>query len=426
MTTLKLSTLNNIIISFFVLIMIGALRLFPDILGDYNQLFLIDLYAIMISIIIFFLGNFSLKNEIKFLNRYFFFYIIFILVMGGYSFFKYQYSLESFVKNFYLYYLVPFCAYGIVFIFHHNRSIVPFLSLVSKFVLVMLALRMLSWALYNYQGIIIFPRILFQYEEWVRNGLQRIETGMLFGIALSYIAVQAINNTWEGAINKILLVFMVLFLLYVTQVRFQTTLAIITILIPFIFYKAKNKNVFFIKLALLGIAGVFFVFNTQYVERFLMLISTQGQYGESSAVRYAGINHYFSMILENNAYWGLGILIPSEPIVGAMMARTKESIYYLDDLGMLGSVIQFGFFAIVTHLLLFVKSIQVLLKSRKVDDQKYFLFLLTLTFYMVVSQLLLNMFDRQRIFEVPFYLAIYSYLDAKLSNVGSISDFDKR
>lgn len=426
MKALKLSTLNNIIISCFVLIMIGTLRLFPDILGDYNQLALIDLYAITISIVIFFMNDLSLKNEIKFLNHYFFFYIGFILFMGGYSFFKYQYSLEPFVKHFYLYYLIPFSAYGIIFIFHHNRSLVPFLSLVSKFVLVMLALRMLSWALYNYQGISIFPRILFQYEEWVRNDLQRIEAGMLFGIALSYISVQSLHNTFKGIINKFLLVFMVLFLFYVTQVRFQTTLAIITILIPFIFYKAKNKNVFFVKLFLFSAVAIFFLFNIQYVEKFLMLLSTQGQYGASSAVRLSGVNHYFSMILENNAYWGLGILIPSEPIVDSIMARTKDSLYYLDDLGILGSVVQFGFFTIFTHLFLFVKAIQVLLKSRKVDDQRYFLFLLALTFYMIFSQLLLNMFDRQRIFEVPFYLAIYSYLDAKLVNINSVSGFDTR
>ena len=221
-------------------------------------------------------------------------------------------------------------------------------------------------------------------------------------------------------------VFMLLFLIYVTRVRFQATLVFAIILVAFLFYKPQIKHSFIIKLIFLSLGGGFFLYDDQYLDKFLQLISTQGQYAASSSVRFDGISHYFSMMKEDSAYLGLGVLIPSFPKVEAMMARTQDSIYYLDDLGILGSVIQFGVFTAITHLILFMKSIQIVLKSRKVTDQRYFIFVLALTAYMIGSQLLLNMFDKQRIFEVPFYLAIYSYLGAKLSDATSMTDFDNR
>lgn len=413
--------------SLFVLFMIGALRLIPiDIIGDYNQLAVIAIYSIIISIIIYLLNDTTLKYEISFLNYYFFWYVIFLLFIGVYSFLKYGYSLDALIKNFYLPYLLPLGAYGLVFIFHHHKSLTPFLSLISIFVVVMLIFRMLSWGLYNYYSIVIFPRILFQYEEWVRDGFQRIETGMLFGVALSYVIAQSIKSTLKGSIYKLLLVFMLLFLIYVTRVRFQATLVFAIILVAFLFYKPQIKHSFIIKLIFLSLGGGFFLYDDQYLDKFLQLISTQGQYAASSSVRFDGISHYFSMMKDDSAYLGLGVLIPSFPKVEAMMARTQDSIYYLDDLGILGSVIQFGVFTAITHLILFMKSIQIVLKSRKVTDQRYFIFVLALTAYMIGSQLLLNMFDKQRIFEVPFYLAIYSYLGAKLSDATSMTDFDNR
>lgn len=101
------------------------------------------------------------------------------------------------------------------------------------------------------------------------------------------------------------------------------------------------------------------------------------------------------------------------------MARNQWSIYYLDDLGMLGTFVQIGLFTIVTHIFLFIKAVQVTIKCFKQENKDYLLYSLGLTIYLIGSCLLLNIFDKQRIFDVPVYLAIYSFLDARVSGIFS-------
>lgn len=414
---IKLSTLTKSMMVLAVLFMLGFFRLFPiGIIGDYTQQLIIVAFSVFTCLRVWQTKDPFLRKEASFLNVYFICYIIFLLIIGSYSYLKYGYTVEMLIKQFYLPYLLPFSAYGLVSIFHNDRSMVPFLSLVSKIVLFMLGMRMLSWGLYNYRGTIIFPNLLFQYEGWIRDGFQRVEAGMLFGVALSYLTVQAMEKNIRAIVYKLLLVFMISFLVLVTRVRFQSILAIVTIVVPFVFSKSESRSSFIVKFIALSLGIMGFIFNYQYIGSFLSELLSKGSYAASSAVRLDGINHYFSLMLQEKAYFGLGYLNPSQPIVRVFMARNSWSIYYIDDLGMIGSLVQFGLFTIVTHLLLFIQAIKVLFKSRKVTDTSYFAFLSALTVYMIGSQVLLNMFDMQRIFDVPFYLAIFSFLDVKLSS----------
>ncbi|MGT2927598.1 hypothetical protein [Streptococcus danieliae] len=400
-----------------VLFMLGFFRLFNmSIIGVYTQQLIIVAFSTFMCLHGVLIQDPFLRKENAFLNRYFIFYSIFLLMVGSYSSSKYGYTVEMMFKQFYLPYLLPFSAYGLIFIFHKDRSLVPFLSLVSKIVIFMLGMRMLSWGLYSYGGILIFPNLLFQYEGWIRDGFQRVEAGMLFGIALSYLTVQAMEKNIRGLVYKLLLIFMVIFLLLVTRVRFQSILAIVSIVAPFIIARSESRGSLILKIMSLSLGMILLFFNYQSIVHFLSELIGDGAYAASSTVRLDGINHYFSLMVQEKAYFGLGYLNPSNPIVGILMARNAWSIYYIDDLGLLGSVVQFGLFTIVTHLLLFIQAIKVLFKSRKISDTSYFAFLLSLTIYMIGSQILLNMFDKQRIFDVPFYLATYSFLDVNLSS----------
>ncbi|MEO5298276.1 hypothetical protein [Enterococcus cecorum] len=109
-------------------------------------------------------------------------------------------------------------------------------------------------------------------------------------------------------------------------------------------------------------------------------------------------------------------MYPSYPNVEILMMRNPWSIYYLDDLGLLGTFFQMGIFILVTHGYLFYKTINVTLRSFKYADKQDFLFLLGLTIYIIVSNILLNTFDIQRLFDLPFYLAIISYYDGRLAS----------
>ena len=377
----KLSSLYKAIVVIFVAFMVGVPLLFPiEIIGSSAQRIIIILVSILLCIPILSDKNTELKREFKFLNQYFFLYILVIIIMVYFSRMTYGYSWDQ---------------------------------------LFMLFIRMFSWVMYNFRGQIYFSRLLFQYEEWIRDGFQRIESGMLYGITLVFVAVQSLNNRMKGLIYKCLLAFMILFLLVVTRVRFQTFISVLTVGAIYSFYKTKTKGGFLLKTLLFICLFGMLIFNSQLLEAFVDKILTSGQYGASTAVRFQGADHYLSVMAQKNAYFGLGFLLKGNYAVNTLMARNQWSIYYLDDLGMLGTFVQIGLFTIVTHIFLFIKAVQVTIKCFKQENKDYLLYSLGLTIYLIGSCLLLNIFDKQRIFDVPVYLAIYSFLDARVSGIFS-------
>ena len=422
----KLSSLYKIIVTIFVAFMVGMPLLVPvEIVGTQMQRVIIILISSLLCVPVLLNKNLKLKQQLRFLKQYVFLYILVLVIMLIFSRMIYGYSWEQLIKSILLEYLLPVAAFAILFIFHTDDSIERYLSLVSKFVLFMLVIRMFSWGMYNFKGQVYFPRLLFQYEEWIRDGLQRIEPGMLYGVTLVYVTVQSLNTRMKGFLYKSLLAFMILFLLFVTRVRFMTFISALTVGMVYSFYKTKTIKGYLLKVLSFIFLLSILIFNSQLLGTFVDSITTGGEYGMSTAVRFQAVEHYLFIMAQKNAYFGLGFLIKGNMTVDALMARNQWSIYYLDDLGLLGTVIQIGLFTIVTHGFLFMKAIQVTIKCFKQVNRDYLVYALGLTVYLIGSCLLLNIFDRQRIFDVPFYLAIYSFLDAKVSDASSSKIYEE-
>ncbi|WP_105125467.1 hypothetical protein [Streptococcus suis] len=416
---IRLSRLSKIIVTMSALIMLGVDRLFPvEVVGTYYQRIFIIFSAIVIWFLMQRYSTLSLKEETRFLNRYFLLYIFVIAIATTMSVFKYGYSLEIVAKNILSLYSLPLIAYTIVLIFHDDQSPVPFLSLLSKIVLIMLAIRMFSWGMFNFRGITFFPRLLLQYEGWIRDGFQRVEAGMLIGVVLSYLTVQSLQKNTRGLLSKIAVAFIILFLLVVTRARFQTMLALVSVFFTYYFNQVQTRKGHVLKIALICLVGITLLLNYQMIESLFSIISTNGQYGGSTLVRFTGVEHFLTLMKQQSAYFGLGFLIKGgASVVDAMLLQNQWRSYYLDDFGMFGTIFQLGLFVLVTHVILFIKAIQLLLKCRNLEDRSYFNFLLCLTIYLIGSNIILNMFDSQRIFDVPFYLAIYSFLDSRINQV---------
>lgn len=423
---IKVSSLYKFIIIVFVSFMIGVPLLFPnEILGNFYQRFIIVLGSLFLSIPVFLHNDYKFKKQAKFLNHYLFIYLLVVVIMIVFSKITYDYSWGEVMKHILLEYLLPIAAFPIIFIFYIDDTIENLIAVVSKIVLFMLLIRMFSWLMYNYRGEIYFPRLLFQYEEWIRDGFQRVESGMIYGITLVFVAVQSLNNRISGLIYKCIVCLMLLFLIFITRVRFQTFISILTIFVIYFSKINKTKNGYFFKILIFVSGFYLLVFDSHLLQSFISRISTNGEYGASTAVRFQGLSHYLSIMSQNHSYFGLGFLLRGNPIADSIMARNSWSIYYLDDLGIFGTLIQIGIFTILTHILLFVKAIKVVTRSFRVGHSNYKLYSIGLTTYLIGSCLLLNIFDRQRIFDVPFYLAIFSFLDAKISEVYSEETLDK-
>ncbi|MEW4354710.1 hypothetical protein AB1I63_07475 [Streptococcus pneumoniae] len=411
----KLSTIYKAIVILCASIMVGVPLLFPtEFIGVYTQRTFIFILALGFSLYVLVSKDYLLRKQIKFLNYYAILYVPIILIMSIYSSTKYSYPLDQMLKITIIPHLFIFVSYLIIFIFHSDNSVNKFLKIIAILVVTMLSIRMFSWIMYNFRGSIYFPRLLFQYEGWIRDGFQRVEAGVLYGIALVTVAVNSLRSGIKGIIYKTILVFMVLFLVLVTRVRFQSFLAVITIGMVYVFYKPKTRNGSILKILFYIIAILFLLLNSQLLGNAFDTLLYSESYSSSTGVRFEGLRHYLSIMYNQNAIFGLGFLNPGNSIVHGLMSRNQWSIYYIDDLGIFGTIIQLGVFTFITHGLLFMKAVKVTMKSLRSRKREYILYTVGLTTYMIGSNLLLNMFDDQRIFDVPFYLAIYSYLDGVL------------
>ena len=411
----KLSTLYKYTVIVCCLLSLGLLLLTPrEYIGTYIQRMMIFVLAMLLSARLLMIKDYSLYKSTKFANNYSICFFLGLTIVAKHSIDLYGYS-NLFIFKMLLPYFFVLLAYPLIYIFLRDKEVFNFLNIVLMVVIFMMIIRFVSWFLYNYSGKIVFPRLLFQYDVWIRDGFQRMDTGGLFGIALVLSSVQALTrrNKW---LYYSVVAFCIFFVSFVTRVRFQFMLSIFVFMVVYL-----SNQIFFKKSPLkklLIYLGVFFVllFLGQWIISFLEYALFSNKYVASTSVRLEGINHYWKLMLNKHSILGLGFMYPSYPNVEILMMRNPWSIYYLDDLGLLGTFFQMGIFILVTHGYLFYKTINVTLRSFKYADKQDFLFLLGLTIYIIVSNILLNTFDIQRLFDLPFYLAIISYYDGRLAS----------
>ena len=140
------------------------------------------------------------------------------------------------------------------------------------------------------------------------------------------------------------------------------------------------------------------------------LVSSTGRYGAQTAVRLLGFRHFLKMLKGSSLIWGLGILDSNYPNVKSFMMRDQWSAFYLDDLGIIGGITQFGMLSIFMYGPLFLLGIRACKRSKIEENVTSFGTCLGITVYMIVSCLLLNIFDRQRAFDIPMYIGILAYI----------------
>ena len=269
----------------------------------------------------------------------------------------------------------------------------------------LLGIKFITWYLYNFKGMTVFSGLLFQYSEgWTRNGFMRMDTGALFGIVLCVTLYYCFAK--KKLLYWLVLAFLYVYLIFVTQYRFQIIVTII--LTAYGYYCStdsnKKKNIKLMAISIIIIAFVLF----GGLDYLLNLFSLNGKDGGSTAARLLTIDHYWSLIKEKDAILGVGFLSAYTNKAFSILRRSDTDRFWLEDLGILGGIFTFGILSLLLYGKLFFDSIKRTFASHKIrkieggDDclKK------CVVVYMILSCILLNIFDAQRIWCVPLYLSI--------------------
>ena len=126
----------------------------------------------------------------------------------------------------------------------------------------LLGIKFITWYLYNFKGMTVFSGLLFQYSEgWTRNGFMRMDTGALFGIVLCVTLYYCFVK--KQLLYWLVLAFLYVYLIFVTQYRFQIIVTII--LTAYGYYCStdsnRKKNIKLMAISFIIIAFVLFGFS---------------------------------------------------------------------------------------------------------------------------------------------------------------------
>ena len=231
-----------------------------------------------------------------------------------------------------------------------------------------------------------------------------MDTGALFGIVLCVTLYYCFVK--KQLLYWLVLAFLYVYLIFVTQYRFQIIVTII--LTAYGYYCStdsnRKKNIKLMAISIIIIAFVLF----GGLDYLLNLFSLNSKDGGSTAARLLTIDHYWSLIKEKDAILGVGFLSAYTNKAFSILRRSDIDRFWLEDIGILGGIFTFGILSLLLYGKLFFDSIKRTFAShriRKIEGGDDCLKKCVVV-YMILSCTLLNIFDAQRMWCMPFYLSI--------------------
>lgn len=407
---IKISNLIEIGIVICCFLMLGF-TLLPtrEVIGYYTARTLVVIFSILSATYILSITrndmNFSPIRKI--LNRYFGIYSLILLFSFSFSLISYHYSFGDLFKIV-TPYLYAYMAYAIAYVFYRKKGMERVMTRISYLVMLILLFKAIAWFKYNFQGTIVFERLLFEYDKWFRNGLQRVNAGYLVGIATVFLFCRCIG-TVKSLFSKLCVIFIIFFLAWVSAYRFQLLVTLVTCFVMYYFYQGKNKVVF-VRRILLIVIGVLILMSEPVQQIINSFAANSSGIGYSTLVRFMNIKHYWQILLDKSAIFGIGFIAKDNSAALTLMEYNGGQIYWLEDIGILGGFFRFGLLSFFMYGYIYKHAISTCLKMNH-NNEKQRAIIFGITSYMIVSCLALNIFDGQRAFDVPFYIAIIAYME---------------
>lgn len=411
----KVSSVFKCIIVCCTIIMLRFTLLFSNdsLISGYGQRFLVATTGIIL-----FIATVIISILHKYMRLYFRWiwiylcpYIVVLLISIIYTVSTYQYTIQNIISAV-TPFLFIFISFPLIYIFSCDNGYEKFLKIIAVLQIIILIFKSVGWYAYNYLHNGLFSNLVLEFKTWMRDGIQRVEPGQLFGLTLVLFIYLAFRNRINFRYICVLF-FMMFFLCVVCRFRFQIAVSCATCFIMLYFMKDNKKKK--IQWRMLLIAGVLIILASGIIGQLLESATLGGAYGSSTLARIKNVDHYFSIMSERKSYTGLGLLDSTSNSAYSLIYKNEWSDYYLDDIGILGGVVRFGVFSIIIYGWLFFLTLKTCYKCYAYKRQDYLPFLLGISAYMISSCILLNIFDWQRAYAIPFYLAIISYIDGNLT-----------
>ena len=402
-------------------IMLGFFLLFPtEIIGGYTSRFIIGIIGCLIAPTTLCIKNPVFLKYKKKLDSISIVYSLCVLIAIINTQCMYHYSIYE-LSIAVMPFLYFYFAYPLLYLFCRDGGVEKTLSMVTNCVLVFLGIKTVIWFLYVFGKVIVFHQLLFEYgDTWVRNGVQRINAGYLVGIALAFCVTKGFSQKKRN-LYKVLSIFIILYVWFIAAFRFQFIATIIT-LIACVYFTDNNRSKTLNRLIILALILVasFSPFMFDLIDSFS---SSNEVYGASTTIRFLTFDHFYQLMIDRNPILGLGLLISENPITLELIRKSQWRLYYIEDIGIIGSWFKFGILTIGIYGQILYLGIKDVFDKRRVSSVSKMM-LIGIVVYLFFSSLMLSIFDLQRAYDVPFYLAIVCYYHCEMNVKGTVSKME--
>lgn len=351
-------------------------------------------YVVVIFLIFYKVGNpIILGNKTTVSYLFIYFIVICYAILRSILIYKFNTSDVLYAMRQYLWIIL---AIPIVEMLIRNKNQRYILTCILYPYLFMLGIRFITSIFFNVFHIKIFNGILQEYGSlWLRNtSFARIDTtGLMFiALVIAYYLFY-LTNEYKFLLSVI---FILISNIIISQTRSVTLSSIFCVMTMIFFSKKRNTNTLFVLITFLVLV-LGFVFYYQY---FNIL--------NADVLKYRYYEYqYFLDLIQQHFFNGFGILSLRNPNSSFVLTGNWSTPMYLDDLGIMGSTVQFG---LIGTLLLYggliVSLFNNLFKAIKLESIGISVLLSGLLSYIIFSCLLLDLFSIQRIIAVPFVIAL--------------------
>ena len=414
----KISNVFRILIIAAMIYMLGYIRAFFGVSASFVAYYK---YGIVLLGVILAIWSYTKKAKnaelakcYNLLTRYMKIYLPIIVFMMIYSFIIHDYSIRMlFLTS--LPYLYVFWAYPICYVLFKDGTSEKMLNTILLLVVGILIIKFIGWFLFQYGGIKVFEDLIFQYKDWARSETHRVDIGYLFAFAYTFALLGMFRK--KVKIKYIAIVIgMIVFTVIVTQYRYLVITILIEFLIVYYLSSKDSKNRVLRVLLIAIVLAAFILFGG--LDFIINSFSVQGEYGTSTMARVKTITHYWGEVTDKFRIFGLGFLSESDPITGKIGINVTRGTYWMSDIGILGGFFTFGILSIPLYFYLFYLAITTCKKAYRFNNRKKLIMSVGLSTYLIVLCIMMNIFDEQRSFNLPFYLAFFSFWNYRINKDG--------
>lgn len=404
-----LTKINKISIILLLLLQVDFFSIFrvTDLFSHYNSYLIkyISLFLVVIILVV----NIIFAKINKYIEYKSFFnvpitiFLMSILIVAFISSYQYNQSLYETARYMYFFFII-LLYYFLTHYFSSSSNINFLISAIKIFgfiysviliVQVLLYMRTGSFFLnVGPKGLNITNNILDNDTAIFISGIPRIQRPADF-IVFSFLVTNISLVNKNGKLNIKDLVYYIVdlaYILFIAQTRMYMILSIILVIMLILFTLDLGKRLLFG----IFIFGIIIIFQRNIFQLFGFF---SGSRVASTLIRNSELKYYLPKIFSNSGF-GMGFASDSRYyfLNHGMFANSNIPSFYLDDVGIFGSVAQLGILGIISSILF---MIYLIISVKKVHNKKAISFI---CIYIFITSISLSLLNVQRILYFPIVL----------------------